>query len=117
MVDRLSGIATGASRDTTGSGNGSSRSCLLLCGLVALAPRALDGVLGNLHNLASPPLLAIGALRQRGMNRRQGSQHGLIKRSLVGVNGRRVLTKVVKTRERLATVARERTLASVFAAM
>lgn len=94
VVDGLGRVATWTRRNASG---GSSGRCLLLGSLVAFTSRTLNRVLGNLDNLAPPPLLTVGALRQCGMDRGERRQHGLVQRRLVGVDGRSVLAQVVQS--------------------
>jgi hypothetical protein len=112
VVDSPRGVARG--RYATSS-RGRSRS-LLLSSLVALSARPLHSILRNLDNLAAAPLLTVGALRESGVNRSKGCQHGLVQRRLVRMDGRCMLAQVVEAREGLATVAREGTLSGVLAA-
>lgn len=79
------------------------------------AARALHRVLRDLDDLTAATLLAVGTLRKRSMDLCQLGKHGLVQLGLVRMDSGRMLTQVVQSREGLATVARERTLASVLA--
>ena len=50
----------------------------------------------------------------RGVKRGKLSHHALVGILFIGVNGLSMLTKIVETRELLATMTSERTFASVF---
>jgi hypothetical protein len=76
--------------------------------------RTFDCVFRHLDNLAAFALFAVGPLRQRGVNRGERVEHGVVEPGLIRVHSRGVLTEVVETGKGLSTVAGEWTLAGVF---
>ena len=76
---------------------------------------SLDSVLWYLDNFSASTLLSVRPLRQGSVDRGQRLEHLLVELGLVGVDGCGVLAQIVETGECLAAMAREWSLAGVFA--
>jgi hypothetical protein len=73
----------------------------------------LDCVLGYFDNLASLALFPSCVVCEIGVYWRQGTEHRFVQCRMVGVDSSGVLSKIIKSRKRFTTMAREWSFSSM----